>query len=66
MQVLFANVSKFFEKNNMFVPERVYALEYEDEKFLNHTRNATGSVTLVLSLGLFGVVKSLGKGEKED
>lgn len=50
----------------MFVPERVYALEYEDEKFLNHTRNATGSVTLVLSLGLFGVVKSLGKGEKED
>lgn len=49
----------------LFVPETVY-LEYSDEKFLNHIRIAIGAITLVLSLGMFGIVKSLGKEEKED
>lgn len=45
----------------LFVPENVYGLEYETEECLNHIRIAIGSITLVLSLGLFGIVKSLGK-----
>lgn len=45
----------------LFVPERFNALDYETEEFLNYIKIAIGSITLILSLGMFGIVKSLGK-----